>query len=508
MQLRFAHRWSLLLLLIACLALVLSAVLSRWSLNRGFDDYLRDAETARWQPLAGALLREYESDQWQHLRQSPQAFEQLLFDYGPRGSLPSDGLVQAAPAPRPPRPRMDPRPGSRPEAGPGQDPDERMQRPPRRRPPPPPPGRPPPLPPTVVDATDDYVAGDPNKGSDHPALRLPLIASGQPVGWLMLKGTRQLSDELADGFLKRQMQIGYAIGAGLLMVFALTAWWMSRQMGRPLQALGGAMRRLSNGDYAHRVDEDRTDEFGELAQRCNRLASTLQRSQQAQQRWLADIAHELRTPLTIIRGELQAVEDDVRPFDQRMNASLLAETQRLSALVDDLRLLALSDEGGLARQREALDLTALLTDVLDGFESRLADRSLELQRDLSQQPLWVEADSAALTRMLVNLLENSCRYTDAGGALRVSTRRESRHVLLHVEDSSPSVPEASLPRLFERFYRVDDSRSRASGGSGLGLAIVASIVAAHGGDVSASRSVLGGLDVAIRLPLNRAGGPP
>ncbi len=499
MQLRFAHRWSLLLLLVACLALVLSAMLSRWSLSQGFDDYLRESETERWQPLVGVLVSEYESNQWLHLRQSPRAFDQLLFNHGPRGTPPPTGLVQ--PEPPPPgqrRPGPNAGPGSRPGPGPGLDPNARMELPPR------PPRRPPP-PPTLVDDAGAYVAGDPRKGADSSVFRLPLLASGRPIGWLLLNQSGRLSDDLADGFLKRQLQIGYAIGAGLLFVFAIMAWWMSRQMGRPLQALGGAMRRLTSGDYAHRIDESRGDEFGELAQRCNRLASTLQRSQQAQQRWLADVAHELRTPLTIIRGELQAVEDDVRPFDQRMNSSLLAETQRLSSLVDDLRLLALSDDGGLGRHRERLDLTALLTEVLDGFESRLSDRSITLQRDLSQQSLWVEADPGALTRMLVNLLENSCRYTDPGGVLRVGIRAEADHAQLHVEDSAPSVPEASLPRLFERFYRVEESRNRALGGSGLGLAIVASIVAAHHGEVSASRSVLGGLDVSIRLPLSPHG---
>jgi two-component system sensor histidine kinase BaeS len=499
MQLKFAHRWSLLLLLVACLALLLSAVLSRWSLSRGFDDYLREAETERWQPLVGALQREYESDQWKHLRRSPRAFEQLLFNYGPRGAPPPAGLAQ--PEPPPPgqrRPGANSGPGSRPGPGPGLDPNARMQLPPR------PPRRPPP-PPTVVDDAGAYVAGDPRKRADSSVFRLPLLASGRPIGWLLLNQSGRLSDDLADDFLKHQLQIGYAIGAGLLLVFAIMAWWMSRQMGRPLQALGSAMRRLTRGDYAHRIDEGRGDEFGELAQRCNRLASTLQRSQQAQQRWLADIAHELRTPLTILRGELQAVEDDVRPFDQRMNSSLLAETQRLSSLVDDLRMLALSDEGGLGREREPLDLTALLTEVLDGFESRLLDRSIALQRDLSQQSLWVEADPGALTRMLVNLLENTCRYTDPGGILRVGSRRDGSHALLHLEDSAPSVPVASLPHLFERFYRVEESRNRALGGSGLGLAIVASIVAAHHGEVSASRSALGGLDVCIRLPLSRQG---
>lgn len=501
MQLSFAHRWSLLLLLVACLALVLSAMLSRWSLYRGFDDYLRDAETERWQPLIGALLREYESNQWMHLRKSPRAFEQLLFNYGPRGAPSPDGLVQ--PDPPPPeqgRPRANSGPGPRPGPGPGLDPDARMQRPPR-----PPRLRRPPPPPTVVDDAGAYIAGDIRKRSDNDSFRLPLLVSGRPIGWLLLNESGRLSDDLADGFVKRQLQIGYAIGAGLLLVFAIMAWWMARQMGRPVQALGGAMRRLSSGDYAHRIDDGRGDEFGELAQRCNRLASTLQRSQQAQQRWLADIAHELRTPLTIIRGELQAVEDDVRPFDQRMNASLLAETQRLASLVDDLRLLALSDDGGLGQHREPLDLRALLTEVLDGYESRLSDRSITLQRDLSQQPLWVEADPGALTRMLVNLLENTCRYTDPGGMLRVASRRDGSHALLHVEDSAPSVPIASLPHLFERFYRVEESRNRALGGSGLGLAIVASIVAAHHGEVSASRSALGGLDVFIRLPLSRQG---
>ena len=481
MQLRFAHRWSLTLLLVAVLALVVSALLSRWALHRGFDDYLMAAESERWQPLISELASQYVQDGWNSLRSEPRQFDQLMQRFGPTGAL-NPALGPRRPPRPPPRPRLgaadDPLPPPLVEAA-------------QTRPPPPP---------SVIDDAGNYIAGARPPRRDRVPLRLPVKVEGKDVGWLLLRDPARLSNGLTDGFVRRQGQIHLAIGLSLLAVFAALAWWMSRQIGRPLSEIGASMRRLSSGDYEHRINAGRSDEFGELAERCNRLAATLESARNAQQRWLADIAHELRTPLTIIRGELQAAEDGVRPLDARMRQSLQAETERLASLVEDLRTLALADEGGLVRRHEPIELRSLVTETLESFIPRLADRNLSLVQDIAKPPLWVDGDADALSRAIINLLENCCRYTDAAGQVSVTLRGDGRDVLLQVDDSAPSVSTEALPRLFERFYRGEDSRNRASGGSGLGLAIVAGIVKAHHGEIHAEDSPLGGLRVAIRLP--------
>ncbi len=183
--------------------------------------------------------------------------------------------------------------------------------------------------------------------------------------------------------------------------------------------------------------------------------------------------------------------------------SLQAEVGALTKLVEDLFDLSLAEVGGPTYRRERIDLRVLLPVVADAFRASFAERGLGLGLDLElpDEPLWVLGDESRLGQLLHNLLENSRRYTDPGGRTVLRALRDGERVLVQCEDSAPGVDAASLERLFERFYRAERSRNRASGGTGLGLAICRGIAEVHGGRLSARASSLGGLLMTLELPL-------
>jgi two-component system sensor histidine kinase BaeS len=222
---------------------------------------------------------------------------------------------------------------------------------------------------------------------------------------------------------------------------------------------------------------------------------------------LSDISHELRTPLTVIRGEIEALQDGIRQAGPEALQSLHAEVLRLNQLVDDLHQLMLADAGELPCHMTRVHLGAAIRPVLERYRSRAQAAGLALEWQLPSPDLEVRADPGRIAQVLVNLLENSVRYTDRGGAIRVTLAGSGAAALLTVDDSAPGVAQGTYRQLFERLYREDSSRQRKDGaasGSGLGLAICKALVAAHGGTIEACPSPLGGLQVRLALPLEHA----
>ncbi|MGQ3054344.1 MAG: ATP-binding protein, partial [Roseateles sp.] len=201
-----------------------------------------------------------------------------------------------------------------------------------------------------------------------------------------------------------------------------------------------------------------------------------------------------------MHGELEALEDGVRRLDAQALRSLQGEVATLHKLVDDLHELSLADVGALSYRKTDLDLRTLIDGTAGAFRERINGSGLALQLELPDQPLPAFGDERRLRQLFSNLLENSCRYTEAGGALRISARREGAHAVIDVQDSAPGVTPEQLPRLFERFFRAEASRSRRSGGAGLGLSICQRIVQAHEGRIEARPSPLGGLWLRVELP--------
>jgi two-component system sensor histidine kinase BaeS len=228
----------------------------------------------------------------------------------------------------------------------------------------------------------------------------------------------------------------------------------------------------------------------------------LKKNDQARRRWIADISHELRTPLAVLRGEIEAMQDGIQPLCPSGMRSLHMEVMMLSKVVEDLYELSMSDVGALNYRKERVDLVDVVSQALTGYTEEFRRKDITVESKLATQPpAYVFADEARLGQLFSNLLQNSLRYTDAGGRLHVSSERRNGKVMIDLQDTEPGVPREALPHLFERLYRVEESRSRESGGAGLGLAICKNIVDAHDGTIEVRPSSVGGLWIRVTLPL-------
>jgi two-component system sensor histidine kinase BaeS len=268
-----------------------------------------------------------------------------------------------------------------------------------------------------------------------------------------------------------------------------------------LAAVHEATSRIASGELGVRVPLTRGDEIGDVVKNVNLMAESLQRMEGARRRWMADISHELRTPLAGLRGEAEALLDGVRPLTRAAVVSLHEDMLRLSALVDDLHLLAMADLHSLPCRLADTDAAELVRETVGRFESRALAARLTLTCDAIPPHLAVLWDPARIEQLLGNLLENSLRYTDAPGRIEVALTTEGDKVQLSVEDSAPGAAATDLARLFEPLYRADDARGRHNGGSGLGLAICEAIAQAHGGRMAAQPATLGGLLITVVLPI-------
>jgi len=333
------------------------------------------------------------------------------------------------------------------------------------------------------------------------AVKLPIRIDNQVVGYLGYIPRLQLVQSLESITRQQQLDRIKVIGLGMFAAVLIIAWLLANWLSRRLSRLGQGATALARGDYATRIPVQGHDELARLAGDFNHLAEALEAAQRGRQQWIADIAHELRTPLTALRAEIEAVQDGVRPLTQASIASVAQEVQRLTRLVEDLRLLTLSDLGALTYRRQPLELEEVIADALIVNRAGIEQKHLQVQRQL-REDVFVDADPDRLAQVFGNLLQNTLRYTAEPAALRVTLAVDGREARIDWEDSAPGVGDADLARLTERLYRVDSSRSSASGGSGLGLAIVQAIIQAHGGRMLATHSPLGGLRWRIWLPMS------
>lgn len=324
-------------------------------------------------------------------------------------------------------------------------------------------------------------------------------SNGRIVGWVIGSPPERLTRSADINFDQQQRRTSWIIVGLTMLLAALVTWLMSRGLLAPVKRLVEGTHHLAAGDFTSRVEANSRDELGRLAQDFNRLASTLEKNESMRRAFMADISHELRTPLAILRGELEAIQDGVRKLTPESIVSLQGEVSTLTKLVDDVHQLSLSDEGALAYRKSNTDLVPLLELVASNFNSRYQSRGLRLDLRLPEQaPLFGDPDR--LMQLFTNLMENSLRYTDAGGGLTVTVMSQPDQQIVCFDDSSPGITDEQRQQIFERFYRAESSRNRASGGSGLGLAICQNIVEAHDGTIVADHSDAGGLKITVHLP--------
>ena len=334
---------------------------------------------------------------------------------------------------------------------------------------------------------------------EEQAGALPLRHQGRVVGYLVPPGALHVAAATRD-LLHRLDWAALMASAVAVAAAAGLSWWLSRRVLRPIYALTRAAQRLAQGDLSVRVPEGGDDELRTLARTFNHMAQALQQAAETRQRMLADIAHELRTPLAVQQAHLEALQDGLFDLTPENLAPVVEQNRLLARLVDDLRTLTLADSGQLPLETQRLDLRTWLPEVVEPFRAAARQRGVALRLTLPPEPLPVQADPARLAQILNNLLGNALRYTPQGGLVEVGAVRKGAQAHLWVRDTGPGLPSGEEERVFERFYRADKSRSRASGGSGLGLSIARSLARAHGGDLTAHNHPEGGAVFSLQLP--------
>jgi two-component system sensor histidine kinase BaeS len=453
-------------ILISCAVVAVAmATAMRYSFNQGFLGYLNEQEAQRVESLRPTLAKAYqEHGGWEFLRDKPRLWFSLIRP--PGMPVADEGGVAVKQRPAPPESDLT-----------GLN-----------------------LRVSLLDEQKKLVIGNP-RVSAAAALK-SIDVDGKTVGWIALVPFQQVSTGAALRFQEQQLKTSWLIGGMAVLLAALVAFLLARMVLAPVKRIAASTHRLATGDYTTRVPASSNDELGRLAEDFNQLALALAKNEQLRRGFMADVSHELRTPLSVLKGELEAIEDGIRPMSLATVQSLQGEVATLGKLVNDLYELSLSDVGALSYRKTRIDVFEVLRSTLPAFRERFAEKSIGLELQLQDEDeAFCHADPDRLRQLFNNVFENAVRYTDAGGKLVVSGFEDGRMLRLDFHDTKPGVPKEVLPHLFERFYRVESSRNRATGGAGLGLAISRNIVEAHQGSITADASPLGGLWISVSIPI-------
>nr|QXF14414.1 signal transduction histidine-protein kinase BaeS [uncultured bacterium] len=483
----FLVLFSFSFLLVAMLVLLI-----QWSIGKGMIDYVNNKEQDALQPLVIALQEQYQKEGgWKSLRDNPRYFGRLVYMH-----LKDSAFLPPPPNRMPPnrergRPPRDNNAPSRPEPS-----RFREDLDPERR-----------LPPTakqagylLLDGQKETVVGRYVDSVDYNAIAIEV--QGVNIGWLLTAKREKVTDGYELDFIKQQQHSLWLIMVITMLLVSLVTLLLAKHIAEPVKLIMHGMHKLTQGDYLQKIHLNRRDELGELSRDFNELANTLHENENSRKRWLANISHELRTPVAILRGELEAMIDGVRPLQRDNIESANDEVKHLQHLIDDLHQLTSADIGGMHYRKQTLDFTAWLASEVKKYSSYLATSGIELVLNSAEYPVNIFADSTRLCQLFENIMNNCVKYAEAKKVSISLTVDDTAQLLkVTIEDDGIGVPEQHLANLFEYLYRVESSRNRKTGGAGLGLSICAHIVSAHHGKISAQQSSLGGLAIVINIPL-------
>jgi signal transduction histidine kinase len=295
----------------------------------------------------------------------------------------------------------------------------------------------------------------------------------------------------------------FFLWGGLLaiLVAVLLATFLSRRILAPVRDLTRAATRFGKGDFSSRVTDEGSGEIAELTRSFNSMAQNLTEAEQRRRALVADIAHELRTPLSNLRGYLEAINDGVVKPDETTIRSLAEEAGALSHLVSDLQELSLADAGALKLDLQTADISDIINATVTAVQPKAAGRGLAVNAAVAPDLPPVYVDVHRIRQVLQNLLENAVAHTESGGTITVTAHQRAGFISVAVADTGEGIPPEDLNYIFERFYRVDKSRTRATGGTGLGLTIARRLVEAHGGTIGATSVPGSGATFTFTLPL-------
>ncbi|HUN60401.1 MAG TPA: heavy metal sensor histidine kinase [Candidatus Sulfotelmatobacter sp.] len=307
-----------------------------------------------------------------------------------------------------------------------------------------------------------------------------------------------------DALLARYRRWFWAILAGSLVIFPLVGYKIARQGIRPVEEIATTARHISSTNLHERIlPEGYPSELASLAGTFNQMLDRLEESFERISRFSADIAHDLRTPVNNIRGEAEVALARARTVDEYRDVlgSCLEETVRLSDLISDLLFLARAESPLAHLHWGRVDIRELLNSVCDYYEGAAAEGGVSLTTANGDGPVIAELDRTLVQRAVGNLVANAVAHTPPGGSVVLRADANGGSVRIDVSDTGMGIPPEALPRVFDRFFRVDKSRSQASGGTGLGLAIVQSIMALHNGNAEIQSQLGEGTRVILRMPI-------
>ena len=325
------------------------------------------------------------------------------------------------------------------------------------------------------------------------------------VGYLLVDASYTVGVEDITPFVTRLSEVVLYSGIVAIILAIVLAILLSNYLLKPVKALTRASGELSSGNLSSRVTVKGNDELTDLANTFNHMAASLETAEERKKALTADVAHELRTPIAVQKAQLEGMLDGVIPLTTDNLETALHQTDLLSRLVDDLRLLAMADAGEIQFQYRDTELKGLIEQVAGQFGRQLQSDGTRIVcefKNFENQNIYL-IDPDRLTQILHNLLSNAQRYGRKGGVISVLCEEQLDKVSISVKDDGPGLPESAIPHLFERFYRHERARSRETGGTGLGLAISKRLAVLMGGDLTAGNHPDGGAVFTLELPNKR-----
>ena len=339
-------------------------------------------------------------------------------------------------------------------------------------------------------------------GTSFRALAASAALGSSPQGPITIQVAVNVSQK--EELLRRFRLWFWVTSAGMLVLFPVIGYSIARQGIRPVEEIAATARRITSSHLGERIAaEGYPYELESLAVTFNNMLDGLEDSFERISRFSADIAHDLRTPVNNIRGEAEVALARARTIDEYRDAleSSLEEAVRLSELISNLLFLARTESPLTHLRLESTDVTELLDGVREYYDASAADAGVALISASGHEAVLAELDRTLMQRAVGNLVSNAIAHTPEGGTVALKTHHDASSVSIEVIDTGTGIPPEALPRVFDRFFRVDPSRSQVSGGTGLGLSIVQGIIQLHGGHVEIASKPGSGTRVTIRMPL-------
>lgn len=465
------------------LVVAIMTLLVALSMRDGFDRFLLRGELSRFDALEQALVLAYDPATlgWPELAgqgQEQRWADFMLANAGPANAGPADG-AGFGPLNPPLGPPPGPPPGPR-RAGDTMRFEQRL---------------------ALLAADGTRLAGftDPSGLVERRAICVQDDCNSGLLGYIALTAPAIPGDASARFFLRGQYWALALAALTAVLVSALAAYAVSRRLLVPIRQLAAGAKSMALGNYTARITHVRLDELGQLIGHYNALAAALERTDKAEREWISNTSHELQTPLAVLRAQIEAVQDGVRQPDAETLAAMHAAMMRLSRLVQDIKTLSYDREGALDLSPSTEDLGIIVRRSAQAMLHRFAANGIVLDLEIPDRMPLV-CDPARIGQVVDNLLANAARYTAAPGQVKVRVTQGDGTAILSIDDTPPGPLPDDLPRLFDRFFRAETSRSRVTGGAGLGLSVCRAIVTAHGGTITAEHSDLGGLRVIVSLP--------